>query len=61
MKTLITYLQNVQAELKHVVWPTRKTGLIHTGLVILLSAFAAVFIGVLDYVFTSGVGALLGQ
>ncbi len=61
MKSFINYLKNVRVELQHVVWPTRKTALIHTGLVILLSAFAALYIGVLDYLLTSGVGLIIGQ
>lgn len=61
MNNFISYLKNVRAELTHVVWPTRKQALIHTGLIILISAFTAVFLGVLDYVFTSGVGVIIGN
>ena len=59
MNNFISYLKNVRAELQHVVWPSRKQTIIHTVIVILLSAFAAVFIGVVDYFLTSGVGSLL--
>lgn len=61
MNNLISYLKNVKAEFSHVVWPSRKTVVVHTGLVILLSALAAVFIGVLDYLFTSGVGFIISN
>lgn len=61
MNNFISYLKNVRAELQHVVWPSRKMTLIHTGIIILLSAFAAVFLGVVDYLLTSGVGAILNQ
>ncbi len=61
MNSLITYLKNVKAELTHVVWPSRKTALMHTGLIVLLSAFTAVFIGVLDYALTSGVGFIISH
>ncbi len=61
MKSFISYLKNVRGELQHVVWPSRKTTLFHTGIVILLSAFAALFLGVVDYLLTSGVGSLINQ
>jgi preprotein translocase SecE subunit len=56
---LFTYLKNVRAELQHVVWPSTKQALTHTGIVILLSAIAALIIALLDYLFTSGVGVIL--
>ncbi len=59
MSSFITYLKNVRAELKHVVWPNPKTALAHTILIILISAFTAVFIGVLDYLLTNLVGTLI--
>lgn len=61
MNNLISYLKNVQSELTHVVWPKRNQAMIHTGLIILLSAITAVFIGVLDYLLTSGVGYLISH
>lgn len=54
-----TYLKNVKGELTHVVWPSRKTAISHTVLIILLSAFAAVFIAFLDFVFTGAIGRLI--
>ena len=60
MKSFITYLKNVRGELQHVVWPKQRTAAMQTLLVILISAFAALFIGVLDYLLTQGVGGILG-
>lgn len=60
MKSFITYLKNVRGELQHVVWPKPRTAAMHTLIVILLSAFAALFIGILDYLLTQGVGSILG-
>lgn len=54
-----TYLKNVKGELTHVVWPSRKTAISHTVLIILLSAFTAIFITFLDYVFTGAIGRLI--
>jgi len=59
MQGLITYLKNVQAELKHVVWPSQRQALTHVVLILLISAFATVFIAGLDYVFTTGVQYVL--
>lgn len=59
MSSFISYLKNVRAELKHVVWPSPKTAAMHTLLIILISAFVAVFIGVLDYLLTSLVGSFI--
>lgn len=59
MKNLLTYLKNVKGELSHVVWPSRKTAMSHTVLIILLSAFAALFIALLDYVFTGVVSRFI--
>jgi preprotein translocase SecE subunit len=59
MKNFLTYLKNVKGELTHVVWPSKKTAVSHTLLIILLSAIAAVFIAFLDYVFTGVVGRLI--
>ena len=36
----------------HVVWPNRRQALIHTVLIILISALTAVLIAGLDYLFT---------
>lgn len=59
MKSFFTYLKNVRAELEHVVWPKPRTAAGHTILILILSAFTAAFIALLDYVFTSGVGVLI--
>lgn len=60
MKNFISYLANVRAELRHVVWPKPRTAAMHTLVIILISAFVAVFIGVMDYLLTSLVGVLIG-
>ena len=59
MNALVTYLKNVRAELTHVVWPSRRQSLAHLGLIILIAALTAAFTGVLDYIFTHGVAALI--
>jgi preprotein translocase subunit SecE len=59
MKSLLTYLKNVRGELKHVVWPTRNQGVILTIVIILISAFVALYISGLDYIFTGVVNRLV--
>ncbi|MBP7741702.1 MAG: preprotein translocase subunit SecE, partial [Candidatus Pacebacteria bacterium] len=52
MRALISYLKNVRGELKHVVWPNRNQAIVHTVIIILISAFVALYIAGLDYIFT---------
>jgi len=53
MNTLITYLRETRGELKHVSWPTQKQTTIFTILVILISIVTALYLGLLDFVFTT--------
>jgi len=48
----ITYLKEVKAEMKRVSWPTRKQALVFTLITIVIALFTAVYLGVLDFVFT---------
>jgi len=59
MKSLFTYLRNVRGELAHVVWPARSQAMIYTGLIILISAVAALYLSGIDYVFTGVVNRLI--
>jgi preprotein translocase SecE subunit len=59
MKSLFTYLRNVRGELAHVVWPDRKQAMVHTLLIILVSALVAVYLSGLDYVFTGVVDRII--
>ncbi len=60
MKAFATYLKNVRAEMAHVVWPDRKQAVLHTVLIILISALLAIVIAVLDYAFTGVVSRIIG-
>ncbi|HWH16105.1 MAG TPA: preprotein translocase subunit SecE [Candidatus Paceibacterota bacterium] len=59
MKSLFTYLRNVRGELAHVVWPDRKQALLHTALIIVISAIVAIYLAGIDYVFTGVVDRLI--
>ncbi len=59
MRAFISYLKNVQGELKHVVWPNRNQAIVHTLLIIVISAFVALYVSGLDYIFTGVVNRLV--
>lgn len=59
MKSLFTYLRNVRGELAHVVWPDRNQAILHTFLIVLISAIVAVYLSGLDYVFTGVVNRII--
>ena len=48
----ITFLKEVQLELKKVNWPTRQETVRYTVIVIAASFVIAAFLGALDFVFT---------
>ncbi len=60
MTAFTTYLKHVRDELQHVVWPTTRTAVSHTLVVMLISAVIALFVGLLDYVFGGAVSQLIG-
>ena len=49
----ITYLRDTWAELKLVRWPDRATTIKLTVIVIVISVLTGVYVGGLDYLFTS--------
>ena len=61
MKSFISYLKNVRGELAHVVWPKPRQAAIHTGLILLISAVIAVFIGLVDYGLTNLVNLIISS
>jgi preprotein translocase subunit SecE len=50
---LIEYLKETKAELKHVSWPTRKQAIAFTVVVIAISIFTALFLGLFDTIFST--------
>ncbi|MCR4280403.1 MAG: preprotein translocase subunit SecE [Candidatus Komeilibacteria bacterium] len=52
MSAILQYLKDSRTELKKVVWPTKKETIKHTLIVIGVSLFVAVFLGVVDYILT---------
>ena len=54
------FIREVRQEVARVTWPTRKETLITTGLVLALSALAAVFFLLTDKLIQFAVGLLFG-
>ena len=53
------YLKDTQGELRHVAWPTRAQTIVYTVLVALLSIFVALYLGLFDFLFTTGLARLV--
>lgn len=47
------YFKDVRAEMRHVSWPSRRTTILYTAVVIGVSLGVAVYLGLLDYVFSA--------
>ena len=50
---IITFLKEVRLEMKKVNWPTRKETIKYTLIVIGVSVGVAIFLGGLDFIFTT--------
>ena len=53
LMSFIQYLKDTKAELSHVSWPSKRQTAIYTALVIVVSFFTAIYLGVFDYLFTN--------
>lgn len=58
-KKLIDFIKESRAELKKVTWPNRKQLISSTVVVIIMVALVAVFLGVVDLVFSRIVTMIL--
>ena len=52
--SFLQYLKDTRGELHHVAWPTRVQTIVYTALVMALSIVVALYLGVFDYLFTTG-------
>ncbi len=57
---LALFIRQVIAELRKVIWPTRKELIAYTVVVIVFVGIMAAVVAVYDYVFTQGVLAIFG-
>jgi len=60
MSSPVTYLKHVREEFTHIVWPSNHTALAHTLVVVCLAGVIALLVGLLDFVFRSGVSSIVG-
>jgi len=51
MDQFATYLKATAAEMKQVKWPTRKTAVFYSLLVIVISVITALYAGAFDFLF----------
>lgn len=58
--SLISYLKDVRAEMKHISWPAKDTVIKHTTLVIVIAAFVGLAFGLLDNGFGKVLARFLG-
>lgn len=47
----LVYLKHVREEFAHIVWPSNRTAVAHTLVVIFIALAIAVLVGIADYVF----------
>ena len=55
------FIREVIAELRKVIWPTRKELITYTGIVIVFVIVMAGIVALFDFLFTQGVLALFGD
>ena len=53
---LVQYLKETRSELNHVAWPTRVQTVVYTILVIAISVLVSLYLGLFDFIFTTGLG-----
>ncbi|MFH0829049.1 MAG: preprotein translocase subunit SecE [Candidatus Kerfeldbacteria bacterium] len=54
-----SYIREAKDELRKVVWPSRKQTVNHTVLVVAISLFVAVFLGLVDLAMNYGIEKIL--
>jgi preprotein translocase subunit SecE len=52
------YFRDTLSEMKQVKWPTQNQAMVYTGLVIAVVAVVAIFVGLWDFVFATGIKIL---
>lgn len=55
-----TYLKHVREEFTHIVWPSRRTAVAHTLVVIVIAVVIALLVTLLDYIFGGLVSRVVG-
>ena len=53
------YIKDTRGALRHVAWPTQSKTIVYTIIIAGISIFVALYLGLFDYVFTTGLGKTL--
>jgi len=54
MSKIAEYFKDTKAELKHVIWPSKNQTFYYTLIVIILSIVIAYYLGIFDFIFSTG-------
>ena len=57
--SIIQYIKDTRGELRHVAWPMRTQTIVYTTLVIAISIGTALYLGLFDYIFTTGLARFI--
>ena len=60
MTSPFTYLKHVREEFTHIVWPSNRTAIGHTLVVIFIALVIALLVGLFDAIFHAVVSAIVG-
>lgn len=60
MTSPFTYLKHVREEFTHIVWPSNRTALAHTLVVIFIALVIGILVAFFDYIFGSIVTSVVG-
>jgi preprotein translocase SecE subunit len=60
MTSPFTYLKHVREEFAHIVWPSNRTAIGHTLVVIFIAVVIAVLVALFDYLFGLVVSGVVG-
>ena len=58
---IVRYVRESRDELRKVIWPTRSETVRHTLLVIGISVFVAIFLGIADWFFSKGLEYIISR
>ena len=61
LRRAITFYKQVVAELRKVIWPTRRELLTYTAVVLVFVVFMVAVVSLFDFVFSQGVLAVFGN
>jgi preprotein translocase subunit SecE len=61
MSKITEYFKETKTELKHVIWPNRSQTFYYTLIVIILSVVVAYYLGIFDFIFSSGLSKIINR